>query len=68
MFPRENTVVPGIQPIRSGKDMLVSIDTIKHFLGKLREKYNFKKKPETQHDCTPSTEESVNEVVQAVMA
>ena len=47
--------------------MSVSVNTIKHFLGKLGEKYNLQKKPETQHDSTPLTEESVNEVVQAVM-
>ena len=55
-------------PVKSSKDMLVSIDTIKHFLSKLGEQYSFQKKPETQHDSASSSEESVNEVVQAVMA
>ena len=37
------------------------------FFDKLGERYSFKKKPKTQNDSTPSSEESVNEVMQAVM-
>ena len=66
-IPNRNTVVQVSQPIRSGKDILVSIHTIKHFLGKLREKFSLQKKLETQHDSAPSSGKSVNEVVQAVM-
>ena len=55
------------QPIRSGKDMSVSIDAIQLFLGKLGETYSLQKKLETQHDREPSSEEPVNEVMQAVM-
>ena len=56
------------QPIRSSKDMLVSIDTInKCFLGKIGERYSFKK-PESQHDNTSSSESSMNEVMEAAMA
>ena len=53
------------QPIMSGEDVPVSMVTMKHFLGKLGGKYSFQKKPETQHDSAPSSEESVNEVLQA---
>ena len=55
------------QPIRSGKDVSVSIDTIKNFLGKLGERDSLQKKLETQHDSAPSSEESANEVMQSVM-
>ena len=47
--------------------MLVSIDTIKCFSGKLGKKYHLQKRPEAQHDSAPSSEESVNEAVQAVI-
>ena len=43
--------------------MLVSIDGIKCFLGKLGKKYSLQKVV-IQHDSAPSTEESVNEVMQ----
>ena len=47
--------------------MSVSSDAIEHCLGRVGEKYSLQKKPETQHDSVLSTEESVNEVMQAVM-
>ena len=68
MFPVGTLSFQVLQPIRSGKNMSWSIITIKCFLGKLGEKYSFKKKLESQHDSTPLVEESVNEIVQAVMA
>ena len=40
---------------------------MKSFLSKLGEKYSLHKNPETQHTSETSSEESVNEVVQAVM-
>ena len=55
------------QPIRSSKDMLVSIDTIKHFLSKIGEMFSFKKKQESQHENAASSESSVSEVMEAVM-
>ena len=48
--------------------MSVSIDTIKCFLEKIREKNSFKKKPESQHESRTSSEASVNEVLEAVMS
>ena len=48
------------QPVRSGQDMLVSIDTVKCFLCKIGEKYRFKKKLESEHEKTTSPESSVN--------
>ena len=48
MFPMGTLSFQASQPIRSGNDMLVSIDTIKCFLGKIGERYSFKKKPDSQ--------------------
>ena len=48
--------------------MSVGIDTIKCFLGKLAEKYRFKKKSDSQHENTILMEPSVNEVMQTIMA
>ena len=48
--------------------MSVCIVTIKCFLGKIGERYSFKKKPESQHERTTSSEASLNEVTVAVMA
>ena len=48
--------------------MSVSIDTMKCFSGKIGEGYSFEKKPESQHGNTTSSESSVNEVMEAVMA
>ena len=45
--------------------MLVSIDTLKCFLGKIGEKYSFRKKSESQHEKSTSSESSVNEVMMA---
>ena len=55
------------QLIRSSKNILVNIDTIKYFLDKIGERYSFKKKLETQHDSATSSKESVNEVREVVM-
>ena len=52
------------QPIWSGKDVPVCMDTIKYILSKLGEMYSLQKKPETQHDSAPSSEDSMNEVMQ----
>ena len=43
------------QPIRSSKDMLLSINTIKCFLGKIGDRYSFKKKLDNQVEKTIST-------------
>ena len=48
--------------------MSVSIDTIKCFLVKIKRSIVFKKKQESQHKSTTSSEASVNEVMEAVMA
>ena len=53
------------QPMRSSKDMSLSIDTIKYLLGKIGEQYSFKKELESQHENTTSSESSVNEVMEA---
>ena len=37
-------------------------------LGKIGEKYSFKKKSHSQHDNSISTEPSVNEVMETIMA
>ena len=42
-FPAGTLSFQASQPIRSGKDISVSIDTIKWFLGKIGEKHSFKK-------------------------
>ena len=47
MLPMEALSFQASQPIRSGKDILVSIDTIKCFLGKIGERDSFKKKPDS---------------------
>ena len=43
------------------------MDAMKHFLSKLGKGYSHHKKLENQHGSVPSSEESVNEVVQTVM-
>ena len=48
--------------------MLVSIETIRHFWVKIGERYNFKKKLESQHEKTTSSELSVNKVMETMMA
>ena len=63
MLPTATLLFQASQPIRSCKDMLVSIKTIKDFLGKLGEKYSLQRQPEVQHDSAPLSEESVNEVM-----
>ena len=54
--------------IQSSKGTSVSIDTIKWFLGKIGERYRFKKNPESHHENTTSSESSVNKVMEAMMA
>ena len=68
MFSMETLSFQMSQPIRSSKDILVSIDTIKHSLGKRGERYSFKKKSESKQESTTSSEASVDEVMEAVMA
>ena len=55
------------QPIRSSKDISVSIDTMQCFLAKIGERYSFMQKPESQQESTTSAETSVNEVMEAVV-
>ena len=68
MFPSGTLSFKASQPIRSSNNMLVSIGTIQHILGKTAERYSFKKKSDGQHDETISTEPSVNEVMETIMA
>ena len=56
MFPTETLSFQASQPIRSSKDILVSTDTIKHFLGKIEERYSFRRKPESQQENKTSPE------------
>ena len=56
------------QPIISSKDILVSNDTIKPFLGHIGERYSFKKKSKNQHEKTTSSESSVNKVMETMTA
>ena len=56
------------QPVRSGKDMLVSFDTIKCFAGKIGEKNSFKKKPDGKIEKKILTEPSVNKILETIMA
>ena len=48
--------------------MSVRIDRIKHFSRKIGERYNFKKKLDSQHENPISTEPSVYEVPETIMA
>ena len=48
--------------------MLASIDTIKYFLDKIGEMYIFKKKPDNQEEKEISTDSSVNEVMERIIA
>ena len=63
MFPTGTLLFQASQPIRSGKDVPVSMNAMKHFLDQLGEKYSLQKNPETQHDSVPLLEKSVNEIV-----
>ena len=67
MLPTGTLLFQVLQPIISGKDVLVAMDTMKTLFEQLRGKV---KPPEEAEDsawqCT-SLEESVNEVVQAVI-
>ena len=45
--------------------MSLSINTIKHFLGKIGEKYSFKKKS-NNHGSPKSPESTVNEVMESI--
>ena len=56
MFPTGTLLFHISQMIRSVKDISVSIESIKCFLGMLGERYSFKKKPEIPHDSTPPSE------------
>ena len=67
MFPTGTLSLQVSQPIRSSKDMFVSIDIIKCILGKTGERYSFKKKLENHHDNITLSESSVNEVMEVVM-
>ena len=55
------------QLTRSSKDIQEVLTPSKCFLGKLGDRYSFKKKQETQHDGTPSSVASVNDIMEAVM-
>ena len=67
MFPMGTLLFQASQPDRSGKDMLVSIDTIKCFLDKIGERYSFNKKPDSQVEKKMSPGPSVNEVMETIM-
>ena len=54
MFPTGTLSFQASQPIQTGNDMSVSTDTIKWFLGKISERYSFKKKSDSQHEKTNS--------------
>ena len=56
------------QPIGSGNDMSVSNDPIKCFSGRVGERYSFKKKLDSQHRKTTSSESSVNEVMETIIS
>ena len=62
MFPMGTLSFQASQPIRSGKH------TIKCFLAKIGERYSFKKKQDSQIKQKTSTESSVNEVMETIMA
>ena len=68
MFPMRTLSFQVSQPIKSSKNMSVNIDIIKHFLGKIGERYNLKKKADSQHENITSSKSSVNEVMEAVKA
>ena len=55
------------KPVRSGKDMAVSIDTIKYFLGKMEKRYSFKEKSDSQQENPISTKPSVNKVMEIII-
>ena len=55
------------QQIMSDNNISVSIDTI-NSSWEIRERYSFKMKLDSKHDKTISTEPSVNEVMETIMA
>ena len=59
MFSMETLSFQTSKPIKSSKDMLVSIDTTKCFWEKY-ERYSFKEKMKSQHEDTVSSDSSVN--------
>ena len=67
IFPIRTLLFQTSHLIRWSKDMLARID-MKCFLGKLGERYSFRKKLESQHENTASSASAVNEVMEAVMA
>ena len=68
MFPTGTLSFQVLQPIRSTKDTSASIDTITQVLGKIGDRYSFKKKPESQHENTTSSESSANKGMEVMMA
>ena len=49
-----------------GDDISLSVNTIKHFYGKLGEKYTFQKKSTTPSDPPKSQNLTVNEIVETI--
>ena len=68
MFPKETLSFEVSKPIRSSKDMSISTDTIKYFLDEIGERNSFKKMPKSYCENKASSESSVNEVMEAVIA
>ena len=68
LFPVGTLSFQASEPIRSGKDMLLSIDTIKFFFSKIGERYSIKRKLGSQVKNNISTESSVNEVMETITA
>ena len=65
MFPTGTLSFQESQQIWPCDDMPVSIDTIKHLIGKLGEMYSFKNKS-NNHENSKSSETTVNEVIVSI--
>ena len=68
MIPTGTLSFQASQPFRSSNDVSIRIDTIKSFLGKLGQKYSFKKESDSHHENPISTESSVNKVMETLIA
>ena len=67
MFPTGMLSFLTSQKIRSSDIMSISIDTIRHFLEKIGEKYTFKNKPNNQHENPKPSEPTINKVMQGII-
>ena len=65
-FPTLTLSFQASQQVQPGGDISLSVNTIKHFLSKLSEKYTLQKKSTTPSDPAKSQNVTVNEIVEIV--